>query len=420
VERTVISPQTVAEVRALVAEVREGGGYVVPRGAGTRREFEPPLLDEAAEVDLSRLSGAPEVRSDNLTVTVPSGMALAELQGLLRARGLWFPVEHLDGPEASVGGCLAAGFANPLTPGFGRARDYVLGLRVVDASGGLLRLGSELVKNVAGYDLVRLHLGAWGRLGLLVEVVLKLVPLSEADHTIRCTFPGVREADGFLRAFLTGGGRPAAVEAVTEGGPDVDLYFRLIGSEAAVRAWQMELEEGVRAAGAEIVADAGEWERLLVRRQTVVSKAAWRIVFSLPTPDLEMAVALAERLLDASQAGGPRSGLRSTLFAHAASGAYMVCGPPLEAGASADDEAAVVAVEALRAMLPENAILAPQGRAAALLAGRPGWVSFPPRPPASRDRLEAQVVHALAPGLAFNRHLTPREAGAATQEEGSR
>ena len=111
---------------------------------------------------------------DDLTVTVRAGTTLAEIDDVLRARGQWLPLDPLGGSDGSIGATVATASYGPLAALFGTPRDQVLGLTVVTGTGDILRLGGRVVKNVAGFDLVRLMTGAWGTLGVITEVTLRV------------------------------------------------------------------------------------------------------------------------------------------------------------------------------------------------------------------------------------------------------
>ena len=116
--------------------------------------------------------------------TVEAGIRVAELQRVLAEKGQTFPVDCPFPAEATLGGLLATNTSGPRRLGHGTARDYVLGLDVVDAAGRRIHGGGRVVKNVAGYDLPKLHIGALGTLGIVVEATLKVKPLPEANASV--------------------------------------------------------------------------------------------------------------------------------------------------------------------------------------------------------------------------------------------
>src|SRR5699024_1976961 len=145
-----------------------------------------------------------------LTVTVRAGTPLAELQATLAEQSQMLPFEppHF-GAGATIGGTIAAGLSGPARAYAGAARDFVLGCRIINGRGQILRFGGEVMKNVAGYDLSRLMAGAWGTLGVLLDVSLKVLPQPRAQATLMHEFD-VAEA---ITQFNRWAGQPLPVTA---------------------------------------------------------------------------------------------------------------------------------------------------------------------------------------------------------------
>ncbi len=164
-----------------------------------------------------------------LVLSARAGTPLAEVEAALQAQGQMLPFEppHL-GPEATLGGMVAAGLSGPRRPWAGSTRDYVLGTRVITGHGKLLRFGGEVMKNVAGYDLSRLMVGSFGCLGLLVEVSLKVLPKPRACQSLRLPMDA-RQALGELAEW---GQQPIPISAACHDGEA--LHLRLEGGEGSV------------------------------------------------------------------------------------------------------------------------------------------------------------------------------------------
>ena len=161
----VVFPGSVEEVARVVREAAAVGVPVVPWGGGTQMHRGAPPGDGAVVVGLRRLGRVLEHEPGDLTATVEAGITVETLQVALGARGQWWPLDPPAPAEATLGGVLAANTAGPRRHGYGTARDLVIGLRVVAADGQLVRAGGKVVKNVAGYDLVKLYIGSLGTLG---------------------------------------------------------------------------------------------------------------------------------------------------------------------------------------------------------------------------------------------------------------
>lgn len=136
-------------------------------------------------LDVSGHRGIINYRPEELTVTVRAGTALAELEDTLAEQGQMLPFEppHF-GADATIGGSIAAGLSGPARAYTGSARDFVLGVRIINGRGQQLRFGGEVMKNVAGYDLSRTMVGAFGTLGVLLDISLKVLPLPRAQATL--------------------------------------------------------------------------------------------------------------------------------------------------------------------------------------------------------------------------------------------
>jgi glycolate oxidase FAD binding subunit len=152
-------------------------------------------------VNLSALNRIIEHTPEDMTVTVQSGATLADLQTEVRKRGQWLP---LDPPDASISiqQLLAQNVSGPRRFGYGTVRDYVIGLTVVLADGRLIHSGGKVVKNVAGYDLMKLFIGDQGTLGIVVEVTFKLRPIPEVEKTFQKTCRSVAEVQTTVEAVL--------------------------------------------------------------------------------------------------------------------------------------------------------------------------------------------------------------------------
>ena len=124
------------------------------------------------------------VEPGDLTITVEAGATLAEVQAALAPHGLFLPIDAPYPDRATIGGILAVNAFGASRLGYGTARDWLIGLTVVDAAGRLTKGGGKVVKNVTGYDLPKLHLGALGTLGILAEATFKVAPLPEAERTV--------------------------------------------------------------------------------------------------------------------------------------------------------------------------------------------------------------------------------------------
>ena len=161
---------------------------VVPWSGGTRTNIGniPTRYDVA--LDLSGLRSNIEHVAGDMTVVCDAGVTIGELETLLRTQGQRLPFNVPFPETATIGGSIASNAPNRLRVMFGGLRDWVIGMRVVLADGTSTKSGGRVVKNVQGYDLHRLHTGAYGTLGVITEVGIKLVPLPKATRTVAMWF----------------------------------------------------------------------------------------------------------------------------------------------------------------------------------------------------------------------------------------
>lgn len=205
--------------------------------------------------DTRAYRGIVDYEPSELVVTARCGTPLAELEQALADRNqmLAFEPPHF-GPDATVGGMVASGLSGPRRQGAGALRDFVLGVRLVDGRGQVLRFGGQVMKNVAGYDVSRLMAGSLGTLGLVAEVSLKVLPRPVRETTLVFEL-GQQEA---LEKLNTWSGR--ALPVASSAWQDGRLALRLSGANAAVSA-------AVRALGGETMLDADQyWQDLREQR----------------------------------------------------------------------------------------------------------------------------------------------------------
>lgn len=225
----------------MIERVRDAAAHRAPlriRG-GASKDFHggAPLHGEV--LDTRAYTGILSYEPSELVVTVRAGTPLHALEAVLAQQQQCLPFEppHF-GPGATVGGMVAAGLSGPARASVGAVRDYVLGLVLVNGRAERLTFGGQVIKNVAGYDVSRLMVGAWGTLGLIAEVSLKVLPVAPTEATL-CFGCDQTQALRHLHAW---GAQPLPLNAScwvpdgsTSGGAGT-LYVRLRGAVAAVQA----------------------------------------------------------------------------------------------------------------------------------------------------------------------------------------
>lgn len=162
-------------------------------------------------LDLSGLSGIVEYVPGDLTLTAYAGTTLAEIEEATAMHSQWLPLDPFGDPRGTLGATLATASAGPLGGSIGLPRDVTVGLTFVTGEGEIVRGGGRVVKNVAGFDLVRLTIGAWGTLGVIIEATVRLRARPEADETVSLRLP----TEGDALATLLSTVRAAPVEPLS-------------------------------------------------------------------------------------------------------------------------------------------------------------------------------------------------------------
>ncbi|MDB6038715.1 MAG: linked oxidase domain protein [Verrucomicrobiales bacterium] len=141
-----------------------------------------------------------EYTPEDMVVTVQTGITLVTLQNALRKYGQWLPIDPPD-PTVTIAEIISGNLSGPRRLGFGTIRDHLLGLSALLADGTRISGGGKVVKNVAGFDLPKLFVGAQGSLGIPIEASFKLLPMPELEEFAAATFESVEEAGPVIDRF---------------------------------------------------------------------------------------------------------------------------------------------------------------------------------------------------------------------------
>jgi glycolate oxidase FAD binding subunit len=204
-------PASAADLCALVREARAARHALYPVGGRTALDYGLTPTEPGVACDTTALSGVIDYPARDMTVTVQAGVTLAALRAVLAKEGQWLPVDVPEPDRATLGGAVAANAGGPRRYGYGTLRDYVIGISVVTDDGVEVKAGGRVVKNVAGYDLMKLHIGALGTLGVVTQLTLKVKPKPEARAAVAfgCDAAALAGVLDLLAASKT---RPVAVE----------------------------------------------------------------------------------------------------------------------------------------------------------------------------------------------------------------
>ncbi|MCK9485864.1 MAG: FAD-binding oxidoreductase [Dehalococcoidia bacterium] len=197
--RIAFAPDDRAEVAVLLRTAAEHALTVVPQASRTALALGAPLEAYDVALDLRGLHRTMEYVPDDLTVTVEAGKPLRDLQQELAEHGQYLSVDPPPDDQVSVGGLLATARGGAWRGHLPSARDLVLGIEVAQPSGALVKSGGRVVKNVTGYDLHRLHTGALGAFGVILDATFKVAPLPVATRTLAAAATSISEAASVAR-----------------------------------------------------------------------------------------------------------------------------------------------------------------------------------------------------------------------------
>ncbi len=182
-----VSPNTAQELAAVMSLAHQHRWRVLVAGQGTKLGWGALGRDVELVISIQKLNRLIDHAIEDMTVTVEAGMRFADLQLLLAKHRQWLPLDPIYPTQATLGGILATRDAGALRHRYGSLRDLCLGLHFVRSDGQTAKAGGRVVKNVAGYDLMKLFAGAYGTLGIVTEITLRVYPLQSASQTILVT-----------------------------------------------------------------------------------------------------------------------------------------------------------------------------------------------------------------------------------------
>ena len=273
-------PAGTTEVAECVRVAADAGTSLALRAGGTK-DWLGRATSATDAVDLSALAGIVTYEPEELILIARPATPLTQVETLLAEHGqhLAFEPPHW-GAAATLGGTLGVGASGPRRFVAGAARDFVLGMEFIDGRGRVIHAGGRVVKNETGFDLWRSLVGAYGTLGIMTEVCLKLWPLPETQRTV--AVGGLTRTEALARMFAWSR-RPEAISGLSYTPADGTLWARVEGSSVAAAP---QAEALWREAGAGDILDEAAsrdyWDRL--REAGALTAAAGEVLYRIAVP----------------------------------------------------------------------------------------------------------------------------------------
>lgn len=198
----VVYAHSAEEVSGIVKLANDQKIPVLPRGAGSGFTGGALPVRGGIVIVLSAMDKIIDIDTDNLTAEVEPGVVTAELQRQVEKLGLFYPPDPASREFSTLGGNIAECAGGPRCVKYGVTRDYVLGLEVVTPTGDIIKTGGKTLKNVVGYDLTKLFVGAEGTLGIVTKIILKLIPKPAAKKTMLVLFESIDGAAEAVSAII--------------------------------------------------------------------------------------------------------------------------------------------------------------------------------------------------------------------------
>jgi glycolate oxidase len=339
----IFRPELVAYVRSrdqVVAAVRLANRElfpIVPRGAGVGFSGGALPVRGGLVLNFTRMNRILAIDTDNLTADVEPGVVTGDLHAEVEKHDLFYPPDPASSDYCTIGGNIAENAGGPRAFKYGVTEHFVLGLEAVTPTGEVINAGGRTIKNVAGYNLLKLLIGSEGTLGLVTKAVLRLIPKPKNERTTRLFFPDIDSAARCVSAIIAARITPATLELVDEAclgavrdnlGADVDpahkamLLVKVDGHPAAVEDESREVAGVARSLGcSEIAVSSGtEEEENIWRLRKDLSPSVSKLANTKLNEDVVVPRSRIPDLMRAAAAIAERRRLLIASFGHSGDG----------------------------------------------------------------------------------------------------
>lgn len=340
----VLKPSTTEQISAILRICNEQQWRVVPFGSGAHQDA--GRLPDGVDVVLSteELNRIQAYDPGDLTISVEAGLKVADAAAACAQHQQLLPIEA---ERATIGGALAAAQSGPLRVGFGGIRDFCIGISFVTGDGVSGRGGGRVVKNVAGYDLMKLLIGSYGTLSIITGANFKVFPAPRQTVTFVCEFGSLEDAMGLRDVLLTSPLSPIACELMSPAAmeylheleardpddwapdtpncssPSWKLALRFAGSDLLLARIRRELSSFAASElmGAE---EIEVWQQIRAFEQRLVRRHRNAMIFHVEVP-----IAESKRALEAAQRASTDYNFVSAMIGRASIGSFVIGFLPL-------------------------------------------------------------------------------------------
>ncbi len=325
----IVQPATAEEAAAFLKYADSRGLKVSIRGGGVHSGIGNPIERLDMVLSTARLAAITEYSPADLMVGVQGGVKLAYLQAELAKNSQFLPIETTGIEQgATIGGVIAANNSGPFRLAYGPARDWLIGVKFALADGTQAKGGGRVVKNVAGFDMMKLFIGTLGTLGLIYEMNFKLLPLPPVSSTLLIGFDDYQAACGLALKSIETGTFPSALTVLDRGasrslGLPEQQATLLIEVRNTVQALDRQVRDLTR-----LCQEAGV-SGPQVQSEAQAQRDLWQQVTNFPyraQPDRNLILKISTlpdqsaALLSQAQAVAERLGLEAQLLSHAGHG----------------------------------------------------------------------------------------------------
>lgn len=240
----VVSPKNKQEISEIVKLCNENQIPIVPRGSGSNLSAGTTPLHGGVVLLMKHLNNIIEIDEENLTVRTQPGVITQDLIQAVEVKGFFYPPDPSSMKISQIGGNISENSGGLRGLKYGVTRDYVMGLEVVLPNGEIIRTGGKLAKDVAGYDLTRLFIGAEGTLGIVTEATLKLIPKPETKKTMLALYQDIDAAARTVSAIIANRIIPATLEFLDQPTLKAVEDFAQVGLPTDVKAILLIEQDG--------------------------------------------------------------------------------------------------------------------------------------------------------------------------------